>query len=296
MLTDLNDILLFAEVARERSFTRAARALGVPKSTVSRRIAHLEHALGERLVERTTRHVTLTSAGEAWAQHAQRVSAEVDAARIALEDLTREPRGALRVALPVDFAVHWLARPFASFMARYPGIVLDLDLAPREADLVAEHFDAAIRIGPLRSSSFTARRIATITRSLYASPSYVAALPVPRTPDGLHEHRLVALVSEADGRTRMEGARGQVELMPQVAARANNVGMQRALALAGAGLAVLPDVMCADDVKDGRLLRLYPRWQATPTFASLIMPSRRLVPAKLRLLIEHLDKELGSQR
>lgn len=296
MLSDLNDVVLFAEVARTRSFTRAAQALGIPKSTVSRRLARLEAELGQRLLERTTRQVTLTATGEAWSADAAQVVHAVESARLALGALAAEPRGTLKLALPVDFAVHWLAAPLASFASRYPSITLALDLAPREVDVVGERFDAAIRIGRMRDSSLATRHIADIARGLYASPLYLAERPAPKSIAALAGLRMVDFPGRELGRIVLTRARDAQpsEVVLSVAASANNVGMLRALALAGAGVAVLPDVLCASEVAAGRLVRLLPQWRAEPTVATLVMPSRRLVPTKLRLLIEHLREQLGQ--
>lgn len=291
--------MLFAQVARTHSFTQAAAVLGLPKSTVSRRIAQLEARLGQRLVERTTRRVALTEAGEAWAAQAGQVIVAVDEARRSLEALIDEPRGNLRLALPVDFATGWLAAPLASFAARYPAITLDLDLAPREVDVIGERFDAAIRIGALRDSSLTARKIASITRGICASPLYTAQRPKPRVPRALAQERWLDFPGRLSATHCLTltgikaGGKRREDIVTVPAIRANNVGMMRALTLAGAGVAVLPDVLCSVDVAAGHLVRLLPDWQAESTQATLVMPSRKFVALKTRLLIEHLQQQLG---
>jgi len=179
MRLEPNDLLLFARVVDEGSFSRAAERLGLPKSTVSRRVAALESHLGERLLLRTTRKLTVTEFGLAVLAHAHHVVEDVEAAESLAQNRQSEPSGRLRVSMPNDLANLVLAPALAAFVERYPKISLDVDLSARFVDLVAESFDVALRPGRLRDdATLAARRIATFSSSLYAAPAYLASHPV----------------------------------------------------------------------------------------------------------------------
>src|SRR4051794_7149230 len=181
-----NDLLLFARVVDEGSFSRAAERLGLPKSTVSRRVAALEGLLGERLLLRTTRKLTVTDFGHAVLKHAHHVVDDVAAAAELAQNRQVEPSGRLRVTMPGDMANIVLASTLAEFALQYPSITLEIDLSARFVDLVGENFDVAIRMGDLRDdASLAARRVAVFSGSLYASPDYLARQGAPPEPEAL---------------------------------------------------------------------------------------------------------------
>ena len=177
-----NDLLLFARVVDEGSFSRAAERLSLPKSTVSRRVAALETQLGERLLLRTTRKLTVTDFGRAVLEHARHVVEDVAAAASLAHHRQVEPSGRLRVTMPGDMANLMLAQLLAEFVLEYPAITLEVDLSARFVDLIGENFDVAIRIGDLRDdASLAARHVAAFTGSLYAAPAYIARRGTPWT-------------------------------------------------------------------------------------------------------------------
>src|SRR5260221_3481148 len=181
-----NDLLLFARVADEGSFSRAAERLGLPKSTVSRRVAALEAKLGERLLLRTTRKLSVTDFGLAVLQHARHVVEDVTAAASLAHNRQIEPSGRLRVTMPSDMGNLLLAPLLAEFVLKYPAITLEVDLSARFVDLIGENFDVAIRPGDLRDdASLAARRIASFTGRLYAAPAYIARRGTPSEPESL---------------------------------------------------------------------------------------------------------------
>jgi DNA-binding transcriptional LysR family regulator len=188
-----NDLLLFARVVDEGSFSRAAERLGLPKSTVSRRVAALEAHLGERLLLRTTRKLTVTEFGQAVLAHAHHVVEDVEAAESLAQNRQIEPSGKLRVTMPNDLANLILAPVLTAFAEQYPKITLDIDLSARFVDLIAESFDVALRPGNLRDdATLAARRVATFSSSLYAAPAYVARRGTPSEPEGADGARRVA--------------------------------------------------------------------------------------------------------
>ena len=190
----LKDMALFVEVVKAKGFRSAADALGVPNSTLSRRISELEKSIGLRLLHRTTRRIELTEAGQIYYERCRRI---VDEARLAHEQLgamLAQPSGVLRASLPVDFAVTYLAPLIAEFARLYPGISFDFDLAPRRVDLVSEPFDVAIRMGESESSQLIARKLAMVTPHLYASPGYLQRSGEPSKPAELAQHECFNIV------------------------------------------------------------------------------------------------------
>src|SRR5437870_6433784 len=191
-----NDLLLFARVVDEGSFSRAAERLSVPKSTVSRRVAALEQQLGERLLLRTTRKLTVTDFGLAVLDHARHVVEDVAAAASLAQNRQIEPSGRLRVTMPSDIANIVLAPLLAEFALKYTAITLELDLSARFVDLIGENFDVAIRMGDLRDdASLAARRIAVFTVGLYAAPAYLARRGTPPEPEALMEHDALRILA-----------------------------------------------------------------------------------------------------
>ena len=178
-----NDLLLFARVVDEGSFSRAGERLGLPKSTVSRRVAHLESQLGERLLLRTTRKTKLTDLGHALLAHARQVADEADAAVALAQHRQVEPSGRLRVSMPGDIAIEVLSGVLSDFVARYPAIALEIDLSPRRVDLIGEGYDLAVRMGELADdATLAARPLAELSQGLYAAPAYQARHGRPAAP------------------------------------------------------------------------------------------------------------------
>lgn len=290
-----NDLLIFARVAEAGSFSRAAERIGLPKSTVSRRIAFLEEQLGERLMLRTTRRLTLTEFGLQLLEHARQVAAEVDAVKALREFRQARPSGRLRVSMPSDFATLLLTDMLAAFIALHPAVMLELDLSPRRVDLLGENFDLAVRIGDLPDDVLlAARRIAVLPGGLYAAPAYLAERGDPASPDDLDQHdslRLLGRNGEAVGWVltrddqKWEGA-------PPARAVANAPDLLINLARAGAGIAAVPDCFVAPSVRRGELRRVLPDWCMPSHTAWAVFPGRRLMPAKTRAFIDMLEAAL----
>lgn len=255
----LDDLDLFITIAKVGGITAAAKRLGVPKSTVSRGLTRFEEALGVALVQRTTRHVTLTSAGEALLA---RAAAPLVVLRSALSDLPeseKEPSGRLRVTAPVDLGATVLADIVARFTLRYPLVEVDVRLSSSVVDLVAEAVDVALRISarPLRSSSLLARRAAPVAMKLFASPQYLARRGVPTTFGDLAEHDWVVyrgLPALAPGST---GAK--LKATGRIRVRCDDMFFAHASAVAGSGVALLPTFLTEPDVIAGRLTRVLPK-------------------------------------
>lgn len=292
-----NDLLLFARVVDAHSFSRAAERLGLPKSTVSRRVAALETQLGERLLLRTTRKLTLTDFGHTVLEHAQQIVAEVDAAATLAQHRQARPSGRLRVTMPADFASLVLAPVMAEFVQQYPAISLELDLTPRRVDLIADNMDLAIRMGDLPDdASLAARKLAVFTAGLYASPGYLAQRGHPSEPEALMEHDALRLLGRDGDAIPWVLQRGveHWEGIPPGRATANSPDLLMRMALSGAGITLISDYFAEAHVRAGTLLPVLPDWRPPSTDAWAVFPGRRLMPARTRVFLDALQTKLSS--
>ncbi len=290
---DLTDLRAFARIADLGSLSGAARALGMPKSSASRSLARLEAAAGSALIERSTRHLRLTDAGRLLQRHAQRILDDVGEAENALIGLIGVPRGTLRVSVGFTFAVGPLAPILPEFLARYPEVRVALSIDNRNVDLLAENFDVAIRIGPLRDSDLIARRLTTIALWTCASPAYLAARGTPATVDDLRSHELIGRVDRrSTWRFRAPGgALHEIEVVPGTVVPEPAV-LQTVL-IGGAGVGRLPDFYAADAVANGTLIRLLPEHDDDPVDVHALYPSHRSLSAKVRVFIDALAEHLN---
>jgi len=294
---DPNDLLIFARVAELGSFSRAAEQLGLPKSTVSRRLAGLEQRVGERLLLRTTRRQTLTEFGLQLLEHARQVAAEVAAVTALSEHRQAEPSGRLRVSMPSDFANLLLADQLAAFLALHPAIALELDLSPRRVDLIGEGFDLAVRMGELADDALlVARRLATFPVGLYASPDYLAEHGEPCVPQDLIQHRALHLRRGNGEPAPWLLQRGEANWsgVPPGTLSANSPELLLRLARAGVGIAALPDYFVTPELRRGALRRVLPDWALPSHAAWAVFPGRKLMPAKTRVFIDMLQAALAG--
>jgi DNA-binding transcriptional LysR family regulator len=293
---DLNEIVVFARVVETRSFTAAAQQLGLPKSTVSRKIAQLEERLAARLIQRTTRKLSLTEIGQAYYERCARIVTDIAIAEQLVTDMQSTPRGLLKITAPVDLGAFRLGEITAAFCAEHPDIYVHLDLSDRVADLVEEGLDLAIRFGPLGESSLVARRLSHVSMALYAAPSYLARRPGPVEPDDLSDHDLLAFVPlPRFGTWTLTGPDGQsVELSPTARMTSNNLLAIREAAIAGAGIALLPSFV-VNCPATGPLTTVLPGWRAPSSELFAVYPSTRNLSPKVRayldFVVEHLRLE-----
>lgn len=280
---DWNDVEVFVKVVDAGGVSAAARALDLPKSTVSRRLARLESELGVRLLQRTSRAQALTEAGRAYHAKVAAAFGELAAAGSALEACEEVPRGTLRLTAPPDLAAP-VADVVVGFTAKNPEVVVEVELSNRYVDLVAEGFDLAIRAGRLRDSSLVAKKLLSSRIRLYASPAYLEARGIPRTPRDLEKHEAV-MFRPKDGKVRwlLEGPKGKtasVEVHGRVGC--SDFGLVRHVASVGAGIAALPEAAAAPDLASGLLVHVLPEWSGDGGTMSLVYPSARLLPLKVR--------------
>ena len=294
-MADLNGMVVFAAVARAQSFTAAARLLGMPKSTVSQRVAALEGRLGVKLLHRTTRKVRLTDTGAAYADRCLRLLAEATEADREATQQGAELRGRLRVTTSLLFGHTFLAPLLAEYLTRYPEVSVDAVLTDRQVDLVEEGVDIAIRsAGPLHGS-FVARRLGPATSRVCASPSYLAGRRPPREPADLRDHPCIG-VGARDGRMTWSFDReGQAETI-EVQARVNASSMlfARDAAVLGLGVALLPAFLREAEVTAGRLVPLLPGWEAGRTMLHAVYPAGRYQVARVRAFVELLMEQFAA--
>ena len=289
----LNDMALFVEVVKAKGFRLAAEAVGMPNSTLSRRISALEKNIGLRLLHRTTRKIELTEAGQIYFERCKRIVDEARLAHEQLGDLLAQPKGLLRASLPVDFANIFLAPLIAEFADKYPGINFEFDLTPRLVDLVTEPFDIAIRMGHPPNSNLIARQLANLSCHLYATPSYLAKYGEPSGPTDLAHHECVVFKSAKAGIWLLHNATEKIEVTVSGRFQLNSVGLIRRLATLDQGIAVLPAEIVAEDVASGRLRRILSDWQA-PSIPVYAMTETRLLPAKTQRFIDFLRERFSS--
>ncbi len=290
---DLNDMLIFAQVAESLGFTAAAKELGIPKSTVSRRVAGLEEALGVRLLQRTTRRLSLTDVGAAYAERCLSLRSEVEEANLAVTSAGETPRGQLRVTTPIEIGRRYLAPIVAEYATRYPEVEVEFDLSDFPRDLIAEGWDLAIRVGELEDSSLIARRLGPTEQFLCASPEYLARRGEPDEPADLAEHDTLVMTAGIGGfQWRFEGPEGIVDVEVQPRLVANDFAAVCELALSGLGFARLPSWVAHEHLEAGRLVRALRCHTATDLAVSAIYPTRRHLSAKVQCFLDLLEERL----
>lgn len=285
-MADLNDIMVFVRVARERSFTKAGAMLGMPKSSVSERVARLEAQLGVRLLERTTRSLRLTESGNEYFAKVERVLTDLEEADAAVTAAHNTPRGVLRVGSPLLFAQVFLSDVVNDYMLRFPEVQVELVLADRNFDIIQEELDVAIHVIGQMDAQIIARKLGVGERFCVASPKYLAQHGTPKTPNDLPEHaclvngptRAVTWSFERERQTRAVSvlARYSITALAQV----------HQAALAGLGITLLPTFLVANDLETGRLARVLEDWHVPDTVVHLVYPSHRHLSARVRAFVD----------
>lgn len=289
---DATDLLLFARVVEAASFSRASERLGLPKSTLSRRITELENRLGERLLQRTTRKLSLTEFGAHILEHAQQISAEVEAATLLAQSRQVEPSGTLRVSMPGDLANLMLAPMLARFVALYPRVDLQIDLTPRRVDLVAENFDLAVRAGVLQDdATLVARRVWFYSPGLYASPAYLARAGTPQTPEELAGHHTLRVLMRQGNAAEWNLRNGDKTFCSKAehCTAINSPELLTRLAMADRGIVAAGNLFTAPSEDRGELVRVLPEWYLEPITVWAVYPSRRLLPSRTRVFLDMLE-------
>jgi DNA-binding transcriptional LysR family regulator len=299
-MQDLNDMLFFAEVVDRGGFAAAGRALHVPKSKLSRRIADLESRLGVRLLHRTTRKLSLTAAGEIYHRHCVAMREQAEAADEAVARVQTEARGTVRVTCPVTLAQTTVGPLLPRFLAAHPQVRIDMLVSNRVVDLVQEGVDVALRVRANLDDSGTlvVKNLGETHGVLVASPQLLQRFGAPQDVEALHHLPTVAM-SAADGRAswHLLGPRGaSYDLEHRPVYTADDLLTLKYAVVHGTGMCVLPDYLCAEELRRGELVSVLPGWEPRTAMVLAVYPSRRgMVPA-VRRLLDFLGENMIGER
>lgn len=297
-MLDLNDVALFVQVVRAGSFAEAARQLGMPPNTLSRRVQQLEAQLGTRLLQRSTRKLTLTDSGQTFHEQCSGAVEGLMEAGLQLVTGNQEPSGTLRIAAMADFFDFFPMQWVADFLAMHPKVRLDFVLSDARADLIADRIDIAFRGGALQDSGYVGRQLLEPgNEGLVASPGYLGSRGVPATPEDLIDHHCVSFAHPGGVTTwRLNGPSG-VEKDVQIASRFNGNTAQalRKATLAGLGIALLPSAMTHSDLQAGRLVPVLPDYHRTGYGLHVLYPSRQHLPLAVSAFIGLIMEKLKQQ-
>jgi DNA-binding transcriptional LysR family regulator len=286
---DLNEMLVFARVALTGSFTTAAADLGMPKSTVSRKVTELEARLKARLLNRTTRKVSLTDVGRTYYDYCARIAVEIEDAERAVSNLQEIPRGVLRVTTGPNVA--FLSPILNDYMQRYPEVRVEVFCTGRAVDLIEERFDVAIRAGALGDSTLIARSLGQVRWFLVGTPAYLKKQGRPQSIDDLKRHDCIMFGTTPSGAAlRLQRGDQTAHVEPPARLMVNDFDLVRAAALAGLGLALLPAYLCLDDLRGKRLERVLRDWEAPSVPIHIVYPSARYISPKVKTFVDHLQQ------
>jgi DNA-binding transcriptional LysR family regulator len=289
---------LFVDVVAAGSFSEAGRRRGLAASSITRSINALEDELGARLLNRTTRKLSLTEAGRLYHERSRRILADVEDAKLSVTQLEAAPRGTLRLNVPVGFGALHVAPALPEFLARYPALQIDLDMTDAFIDLVEQGVDLAVRIGELEDSSLIARRLARNHRVICASPAYLRAAGVPREPVDLRGHNCLIYKRQQNRAVwRLRNAHGTAEIDVGGTLRTNNSDALHAATLGGLGLAILPTWMVGPDIQRGALEIVFADYQPADLDASIyaVFSYHRYLSPKVRAMVDFLVERFGQR-
>jgi DNA-binding transcriptional LysR family regulator len=290
---NLNDVRLFIRVIEHNSFTAAADKLGIQKSTISRRIAQLEDELGVRLLQRTTRKLSLTSEGQDLFQRCQPLLDELDSVEDYVVSRQDEPKGRLRITMAPEMGIFIMNDVVASFMDKYPLIQIDIELSPRLVDLVEEGIDLALRVGELSDSSLVGRKIADAKVKLYASKGYLETHGRPNSPEDLQHHQCIGAAIAAQNWS-FENWNDGKPVNVNFRVRANNMSFCREMLRKHLGIARMPKAFCLEDVASGKVEEVLADYHVPTVGIHALYPSRRHLNPKVRLFIDHMIESLDE--
>ncbi|MEZ0471511.1 LysR family transcriptional regulator [Luteimonas salinilitoris] len=296
MSRDLNDTLVFVKVVELGSFTAAARALHLPKTTVSRKVQELEQRLGAQLLHRTTRKLGLTEAGNIYFAHCQRIARDIDEAESAVGQLQSGPRGWLRVTATHAMGNIWVAPLLSEFHARHPEVRVELLLSNDKLDIIAGEIDVAMRVGTLADSNLAARRLSVLRTAVYAAPGYIERFGAPLHPDDLIHHRALALTSHRNVNaftwTLGDGNGKPRDFPVDPVMISNDPGALRAVLLGGEGIMLASDAMVRAYVEQGLVQRALAGWRGLDIDLHALFPRGQVQSPKVRAFVDFLVERL----
>lgn len=287
---------MFAKVAEEGSFAAAARVMGVSVPTVSRAVARLEERLGGRLFNRTSRQLALTEFGQSMAGKASEIYRQAQEVENEAHELSVQPRGQVRLAVPMSFGLRWVSPLLPALLRQFPELSVDLHLSDASVDVIAEGFDAALRIAALPDSSLVARRLCAVTQYLVASPAYLSQHGAPEHPRELSSRQCFSYAYRARSQVwRFTHTSGVHEdIVPNGSLRVTNSAALLPALLDGLGISELPEFIAAEYLRDGRLVRLLDEWSMTQGGLYFVTPTTRSRPLKVRVLSDFFAQHLSE--
>jgi DNA-binding transcriptional LysR family regulator len=295
-MQDLERMAIFARVIEAKSFSRAAEQLSISKSLVSKQISELEKSVGARLLNRTTRALSLTNAGALLYEHCVRIVDELEAAKFAVSRLHTEPRGLLRISSSVAFGRLHVAPALSPFLAAYPDLKIDMVTTDRFVDLADEGYDLVLRITGEPPPNVVARKLAPVVRKMCATPEYFSRHGLPRTPADLERHNcLTYTYLNIQDSWRLRGPDGDVSILHvKGSLRLNDDDALAQAVLSGVGIAVLPTFIVGNDIQSGRLQAILSEYVPIERYIYAIYLPTRQLSAKVRMFIDHLLSRFGS--
>jgi len=293
---DLNLMIIFAHVVNEQSFSAAARKLNVSRSSVSKSVAKLEQALGASLLNRNTRHLSLTEVGAAFFDYCTRIGYEADEAHKMIDNLNTQPRGVLKIVASVAFGTLHIAPAVGDFLRRYPELGIDMTITDRVVDLAEEGYDVAISVTSDLPQALVARKLAPIRRRLCATPGYFEEFGIPQSPGDLVKHNCLDYIHSGDrGLWRFTGPDGEVSVSVSGKLRINDDEALSQVVLSGFGIALLPTFIIGKDLQAKRLKSVLSEYIPTKQQVyALYMPKRNL-PIKIRAFVDFLVDRFGAE-
>lgn len=292
----LPDIAVFVQVVDSGSFTAAAERLEMSKSAVSKYVTRLEGQLGVRLLNRTTRRLSLTEAGQVFYERSRSGLAAIEDAQAEVSHLQGEPRGTLRINTPMSFGILHIAPALAEFSRRYPDVTVDMNLDDRHVDVIEAGFDVSVRIAELPDSSLVARRLAPCRHVIVAAPEYLARCGTPRTPEALRDHHIVSFRYQESALQWHFKTRGNtpVTVSVKAALTLNNSLAIREVVLQGGGVARIPTFVVGKDIHEGRLAAILGEYDILQVSIFLVYSHRRHLPPKVRAFLDFMAERISS--
>ena len=292
-MRDLNEVQCFVKAIELKSLTAAAKALGLPKSSMSRKIQNLESRLGITLMTKTTRALNLTEAGRIFFEKSAIALKELDTAEETLDISRQEVEGALRITAPVEFSTGPFNDLIASFLQKYPRVKIDLFMTERVIDLIGEGFDFAFRIGELKDSTLMAKKLKTFDAQIFASPQYLKSRGMPKTIQDFEKHDCIGFApSGATLKWVLKGPTGKKEHTPRGRIVVNHLLSLKESALKGLGLALIPNHIVRAELENKELKAVCPDWQAPANPVHLIFAGQKFLSPKMRAFIDHAHEHL----
>lgn len=295
-MEDLQRMAIFARVVEDKSFSAAARHLNLSKSLVSKQVTQLEKSVGARLLNRTTRALSVTDAGAVFYEHCSRIVEEMEEAKLAVARLHSEPRGLLRISAPVAFGRLHIATALPGFLAAYPDLKIDMVTTDRFVDLAEEGYDVVVRIVDQPAPNLVARKLAPVNRKMVATPDYFARYGVPHAPQDLEKHNcLTYTYFNPQDPWRLRGPDGDISVRATGNMRVNDDDALSEAVLLGLGLALLPTFIIGEELQAGRLRAVLSEYIPVERHIYAVYLANRHVSAKVRAFIDHLLERFGTE-